>query len=99
MCIKYLAVHYLASTDTHFPIDIPAAWVLIASAGGVGGVVSGRVLGGVCVGVQAVVGSVFMPEMIQVEHRNLFAAFPAFFGNLGEYTKETYISARCYRLT
>lgn len=77
----------MATTDTHFPIDIPAAWVLIANAGGVGGVVSGRVLGGVCVGVQAVVGSVYMPEIIQVELRNMFGAFPAFFSNLGEWMK------------
>lgn len=59
------------------------SWILIANAGGVGGVVSGRVLGGMCVGVQAVVGSVFMPEMIQLEFRQVFVAFPAFFGNLG----------------
>lgn len=82
-------LYYLATTDTHFPLDLPAAWILIANAGGVGGVVSWRVLGGMCVGVQAVVGSVFMPEMIQLEFRQVFVAFPAFFGNLGEYTKET----------
>lgn len=57
--------------------------------------VSGRVLNGVCVGVQAVVGSVFMPEMVQVELRNVFSAFPAFLGNLGEWMTHAPCTTTC----
>lgn len=53
-------------------------------AGDVGGVLLGRVLGGVCVGLQAVAGSVFMPEMVHVDLRNILSAFPALLGNFGE---------------
>ena len=49
-----------------------------------GGVLLGRVLGGMCVGLQAVVGSVLMPEMVHVSLRDVLGAFPALFGNLGE---------------
>lgn len=59
------------------------SWVMIATAGSVGGVLLGRVLGGVCVGIQAVVGSVLMPETVHVDLRNTMAAFPAILGNFG----------------
>ncbi|XP_042874103.1 facilitated trehalose transporter Tret1-like [Penaeus japonicus] len=59
------------------------SWVMIAMASGVGGVVLGRMVGGVCVGVQAVAGSVFMPEVVQLDLRDAMAFFPAVLGNLG----------------
>lgn len=59
---------------------------MIALASGVGGVVLGRMVGGVCVGVQAVAGSVFMPEVVQLDLRDVMAFFPAVLGNLGQFS-------------
>lgn len=71
------------TTMMHINWPFCLSWVLIASSTGVNGVLLGRVLGGMCVGLQAVVGSVLMPEMVHVDLRNVLAAFPALFGNLG----------------
>ncbi|KAK4292396.1 hypothetical protein Pmani_034840 [Petrolisthes manimaculis] len=59
------------------------SWVLIATSSTVTGVVLGRLLSGMCVGVQAVVGSVLMPEIVQLDLRNILMLFPAVFGNFG----------------
>uniref|UniRef100_A0A0P4W3K3 Major facilitator superfamily (MFS) profile domain-containing protein n=1 Tax=Scylla olivacea TaxID=85551 RepID=A0A0P4W3K3_SCYOL len=71
------------TTMIHLNWPFCLSWALIASSAGVSGVLLGRVLGGICVGLQAVVGSVLMPEMVHVDLRNILAAFPALFGNLG----------------
>lgn len=59
------------------------SWAIIAIAGSVSGVILGRMLSGVCVGVQAVAGSVFMPETVQLDLRNAMIIFPTVLGNMG----------------
>ncbi|KAK7080269.1 hypothetical protein SK128_019860, partial [Halocaridina rubra] len=72
-------------------------WAMIASAVGVRGVILGRLVSGTCVGVQAVGGSVLMPEMVQLDLRNVLVIFPALLGNLGilvSYAAGQYLSWR-----
>ncbi|XP_045624156.1 facilitated trehalose transporter Tret1 [Procambarus clarkii] len=71
------------ATLLHLTWPLVLSWVMIAVSGGVGGVVAGRMLGGVCMGVQAVAGSVFLPEIVELELRNIMSAFPGVLGNLG----------------
>ncbi|XP_068212265.1 facilitated trehalose transporter Tret1-2 homolog [Palaemon carinicauda] len=59
------------------------SWALIASSTTVRGVIIGRMIGGACVGAQAVASSVFMPEIVQLKLRNIMIFFPTILGTLG----------------
>ncbi|CAL4152313.1 unnamed protein product, partial [Meganyctiphanes norvegica] len=63
-------------------VPFAISWSCIAMASSVVGVIVGRMIGGFCVGIQAVAGSVFLPEILSLQNRNL-NAIPAFLGPLG----------------
>ncbi|KAG7173008.1 facilitated trehalose transporter Tret1-like [Homarus americanus] len=71
------------TTLLHLTWPFALSWMMIATSSSVTGVVLGRMMGGLCVGMQAVAGSVFLPEIVEVELRNIMTAIPAVFGNLG----------------
>lgn len=78
-------VDYLGRRTTllHLTWPFMLSWVMIAMSGGVGGVVLGRMLAGFCVGIQTAAGSVFLPEIVQVDLRNTMYIFPSVLGTLG----------------
>ncbi|XP_064083568.1 facilitated trehalose transporter Tret1-like [Macrobrachium nipponense] len=59
------------------------SWAMIATSNSVWGVIFGRMIGGACVGAQAVAGSVFTPEIVQLNLRNQMMFFPSVLGTLG----------------
>ncbi|KAK7060682.1 facilitative transporter for trehalose [Halocaridina rubra] len=84
-------------TFMYLTIPFMISWGIIANAGGVRGVILGRFVSGACVGVQAVGGSVLMPEMAQLDLRKVLVMFPALLGNLGilvSYAAGQYLSWR-----
>ncbi|KAG7173005.1 Facilitated trehalose transporter Tret1-like 4 [Homarus americanus] len=71
------------ATLLHLTWPLVISWVMIATSEGVGGVVVGRMVGGVCVGAQTAARLVFMSETVQLNLRDVLAAIPALSANLG----------------
>ncbi|KAK8748629.1 hypothetical protein OTU49_015901 [Cherax quadricarinatus] len=67
----------------HLTWPLVLSWAMIAWAGGVGLVLAGRMLSGVCVGVQTTARVVYMPEIIQLDLRGPLSVIPALSANLG----------------
>ncbi|XP_069190313.1 facilitated trehalose transporter Tret1 [Procambarus clarkii] len=71
------------ATLIHITWPMMLSWVMIAWAEGVGGVLAGRMLGGLCVGVQTAARVVYVSEILELKLRSALSVIPAATANLG----------------